>query len=127
MNFVDSFFDSDDGVDIPEIEVSLQEQIQESVNAVMLNPSNCSRIGVGKDGKLLCRFLGGEKETCTFKHPQSDISLKGTGVSNETTMPSTFRKQSPPGTFKKQPTSGKVHSIQEEFGAELEGHAEDGE
>jgi hypothetical protein len=106
VNFVDSFFESDDGAENLEQGKTIQELIQDSVNAVMLNPSNCSRIGVGRDGKLLCKFLGGEKATCTFKHPQSDMSLKGTGVSLDTS--STW-----PKTFKKQSHSGKVHSVQE--------------
>jgi hypothetical protein len=106
VNFVDSFFESDDGEEILEQRKTLQGYIQDSVNAVMINPSNCSRIGVGSDGKLLCKYLGGDKKTCTFKHPQSDMSLKGTGVSLDTTsiMPKSFNKHS---------HSGKVHSVQE--------------
>jgi hypothetical protein len=114
VNFVDSFFDSDDGAEASvqasncqDQQKMIQEQIQESVNAVMINPGNCSKIGIGKDGKLLCRFLAGEKATCTFKHPQSDMSLKGTGVSCETlsVLPKSFKKKISP--------SGKVHSVQE--------------
>ena len=114
VNFVDSFFDSDDGAEVSvqasncqDQQKMIQEQIQESVNAVMINPGNCSKIGIGKDGKLLCRFLAGEKATCTFKHPQSDMSLKGTGVSCETlsVLPKSFKKKTSP--------SGKVHSVQE--------------
>jgi hypothetical protein len=110
VNFVDSFFDSDDNaeasVQASDQQKMIQEQIQESVNAVMINPGNCSKIGIGKDGKLLCRFLAGEKATCTFKHPQSDMSLKGTGVSIETSsvLPKSFKKKVSP--------SGKVHSVQ---------------
>jgi hypothetical protein len=108
VNFVDSFFEADEGAEISGHNMSLHEHIQESVNAVMISPSNCAKIGVGKDGKLLCRFLAGEKATCTFKHPQSDMLLKGTGVSIDTSssLPKSF------GSAKKQSTPGRVHSIQ---------------
>jgi hypothetical protein len=68
----------------------------------MLNPGNCRNIGVGSDKKLLCRFLGGEKKSCTFKHPPSDLAMKGTGVSKDT-----ISKQ--PSSFSKQ--GGKIHAV----------------
>lgn len=120
VNFVDSFFDSDsdDGAEISHQSKSIHEQIQESVNAVMINPGNCSRIGVGKDGKLLCRFLAGEKAVCTFKHPTSDLALKGTGVSKEN-----FSKM--PKSFTKHQHASKVHSVLEADVDGSEGNADD--
>jgi hypothetical protein len=40
----------------------------------------CDRCGVGPDGKLKCKFLGGPKAVCIFVHPKEDIALKGKGV-----------------------------------------------
>ena len=41
----------------------------------------CDRCGVGPDGKLKCKFLGGSKASCIFLHPESDMKLKGKGFS----------------------------------------------
>jgi hypothetical protein len=57
--------------------------LQETVNQAMVGTEKCRKVGVGPDGKLLCRWLGGDRATCTFQHPPSDILLKGKGVSNE--------------------------------------------
>jgi hypothetical protein len=99
VNFVDQFFADETAV---EIDGSFQDEIQDQINAVMLSPGNCRNTGIGRDKKLLCRFLGGEKQSCTFKHPQSDMALKGTGVSIETTS-----KQPP--SFSKD--KGKIHAV----------------
>jgi hypothetical protein len=100
VNFVDQFFADEHTVE--EDEISLEGEIQDQINAVMLNPGSCRHIGVGSDKKLKCRFLGGEKKSCTFKHPPSDLALKGTGVSKDT-----IRKQPP--SFSKQ--GGKIHAV----------------
>ncbi len=105
VNFVDQFFADEHAVE--EDEPSFQGEIQDQINAVMLNPGNCRNVGVGRDKKLLCRFLGGEKQSCTFKHPQSDMALKGTGVSIETTS-----KQPP--SFPKH--KSKIHAVLSEEG-----------
>jgi hypothetical protein len=99
VNFVDQFFADETSVEIDE---SFQDEIQDQINAVMLNPGNCRNTGIGRDKKLLCRFLGGEKQSCTFKHPSSDMAMKGTGVSIETTskQPSSFSR-----------TKGKIHAV----------------
>jgi hypothetical protein len=44
------------------------------------NKEQCKRCGVGPDGKLICKFLGGPKAACIFSHPESDLRLKGRGV-----------------------------------------------
>jgi len=82
VNFVDQFFADEHAVDEDD---TFRSEIQDQINAVMLNPGNCRNCGVGKDGKLLCRFLGGDKASCTFKHPSADMALKGAGVSITTT------------------------------------------
>ena len=100
VNFVDQFFADEN--DVQEDEKSLEGEIQDQINAVMLNPGNCRHIGVGSDKKLLCRFLGGEKKSCTFKHPPTDLALKGAGVSKDT-----ISRQPP--SFSKQ--GGKIHAV----------------
>jgi hypothetical protein len=100
VNFVDQFFADENAVQ--EDETSMEGVIQDQINAVMLNPGNCRNIGVGSDKKLICRFLGGEKKSCTFKHPPSDLAMKGTGVSKDT-----ISKQ--PSSFSKQ--GGKIHAV----------------
>lgn len=57
------------------------EEWQMHVNAVISNGQKCSRVGKGPDGLLLCKFLGGPKETCIFIHPEEDYKLKGKGSS----------------------------------------------
>jgi hypothetical protein len=52
------------------------------VNAAISNGQKCSRVGKGPDGLLLCKFLGGPKETCIFAHPEEDYKLKGKGSSS---------------------------------------------
>jgi len=106
VNFVDAFFEQDP-------EERFEEQIQEQINSVMMNPGSCRKIGVGKDKKLLCKFLGGEKQSCIYKHPPSDLALKGTGVSIESVVSS----------FK--PRQGKVHAIVHEHQIEEEEQEED--
>lgn len=66
-----------------DVEPEREFDLQETVNQAMLGTEKCRKIGVGPDGKLLYRWLGGDRATCTFQHPPSDILLKGKGVSNE--------------------------------------------
>ena len=57
------------------------DEWQMLVNTAVANGQNCSRCGKGPDGLLLCKFLGGPKESCIFKHPEEDYKLKGKGFS----------------------------------------------
>jgi hypothetical protein len=57
------------------------EEWQMHVNAVLANGQSCSRVGKGPEGLLLCKFLGGPKESCIFKHPEEDYKLKRKGFS----------------------------------------------
>ena len=63
------------------------EIVEEHVNAAMAGDKNCKKSGIGKDGLLLCRWLG-EKGTCCFDHPSSELALKGKGVSKDSQNPS---------------------------------------
>jgi hypothetical protein len=65
------------------------QDVQDMVNAAMIGDKPCSRTGTGLDGLLNCRFLG-HNGTCTFKHPEADMQLKGKGV---TTKPSVTMPQ----------------------------------
>jgi hypothetical protein len=64
------------------------QDIQDMVNAALIGDKSCSRTGTGLDGLLNCRFLG-KNGTCTFKHPEADMRLKGKGVTEKpsVTMP----------------------------------------
>ena len=64
-----------------------EEIVEEHVNAAMAGDKNCKKSGIGKDGLLLCRWLG-EKGTCCFDHPSSELALKGKGVSKDSQNPS---------------------------------------
>jgi hypothetical protein len=75
--------ESHDSIGVP---LSIDEHVssdewQMLVNAAVANGQNCSRCGKGPDGLLLCKFLGGPKESCIFKHPEEDYKLKGKGFS----------------------------------------------
>lgn len=61
------------------------QDIQDLVNAALVGDKPCSRIGTGLDGLLNCRFLG-KNGTCTFKHPEADMRLKGKGVTEKPTV-----------------------------------------
>jgi hypothetical protein len=63
------------------------ELVQDQVNAALVGDKTCRNVGVGSDGKLKCRWLGGEKATCTFSHPPSDLSFKGKGVTKDVPSP----------------------------------------
>jgi hypothetical protein len=58
------------------------DQMQLQAYLAVSNKEQCKRIGVGPDGKLLCSFLGGPKASCIYSHPESDLKLKGRGVTN---------------------------------------------
>ena len=75
--------ESHDTIGVP---LSIDEHVssdewQMLVNATVASGQNCSRCGKGPDGLLLCKFLGGPKESCIFKHPEEDYKLKGKGFS----------------------------------------------
>jgi hypothetical protein len=61
------------------------QDIEDLVNAALVGDKPCSRIGTGLDGLLNCRFLG-KNGTCTFKHPEADMRLKGKGVTEKPTV-----------------------------------------
>ena len=65
----------------------MEDEMQDHVNAALVGEKKCRNIGVGSDKLLKCRFLGGEKATCTFEHPPSDLALKGKGVSKDQPSP----------------------------------------
>jgi hypothetical protein len=62
-----------------------EQDLQDLVNAAMVGDKACSRTGTGLDGLLNCRFLG-KNGTCTFKHPEADMRLKGKGVTEKPTI-----------------------------------------
>ena len=61
--------------------------MQDQVNAALSGGKTCRNVGIGKDGKVLCRWLGGDKAACTFDHPPADLALKGKGVSKDVPSP----------------------------------------
>jgi hypothetical protein len=58
------------------------EQMQLMAFLAVSNKEPCKRSGVGPDGKLKCKFLGGTKASCIFTHPESDLKLKGRGYTS---------------------------------------------
>jgi hypothetical protein len=80
-----------------EIHPEDNEELQDQVNLLSSNYQDvkCRHSGVGSDGKLKCKWLA-DNGTCLFKHPDSDISLKGKGVSKD------FAKSTPSHTRKVQ-------------------------
>jgi hypothetical protein len=72
---------------IQELQEQWEEEIQDQVNAALMGDKKCRNVGVGSDKLLKCRFLGGEKATCTFEHPTSDLALKGKGVTRDQPAP----------------------------------------
>jgi hypothetical protein len=66
--------------------LDIEEIVEEQVNAAMAGEKKCKKTGIGKDGLLFCRWLG-EKGTCCFDHPSSELALKGKGVSKEAPGP----------------------------------------
>jgi len=67
--------------------VQFEAEIQDQVNAALVGDRECRNKGVGSDKLLKCRFLGGDRATCTFTHPTSDLDLKGKGVSKDMPNP----------------------------------------
>ena len=67
------------------------DQMQLQAYLAVSNKEQCKRIGVGPDGKLICTFLGGPRASCIFTHPESDLKLKGRGVTStiRSTIPAT--------------------------------------
>jgi len=65
-----------------ELSDELDDQMQLQAYLAVSNKEQCKRLGVGPDGKLICRYLGGPKATCIFSHPESDLKLKGRGFTS---------------------------------------------
>jgi hypothetical protein len=75
--------------------------LQDLINAAMTGDKSCSRTGTGLDGLLNCRYLG-KNGTCTFKHPEADMRLKGKGVTEKpsaTMLPGTVLSSRPSKAF----------------------------
>jgi hypothetical protein len=76
-------FPKDDLVMLEEGNLEIEEDESQSQLLAFLAESagkkSCDRIGVGPDGKLKCKFLGGPKAVCIFAHPKEDVELKGKG------------------------------------------------
>jgi hypothetical protein len=73
----------EDLVMLEECNLEIEEDESQSQLLAFLAESagkkSCDRIGVGPDGKLKCKFLGGPKAVCIFAHPKEDVELKGKG------------------------------------------------
>ena len=67
--------------------VEFEAEIQDQVNAALVGDRECRNKGVGSDKLLKCRFVGGDRATCTYSHPASDLALKGKGVSKDVPNP----------------------------------------
>jgi hypothetical protein len=86
------------------------QDIQDLVNAALAGDKQCSRIGTGLDGLLNCRFLG-KNGTCTFKHPEADLRLKGKGVTEKPSV------TIPQGAVISSRPSKAFHTVDETFEA----------
>jgi hypothetical protein len=64
------------------------EEIQDRANVLKSNfgAVQCRYSGVGSDGKLKCKWLGGPEASCLFKHQDSDMQFKGKGVTKDLAM-----------------------------------------
>jgi len=67
------------------------EEIQDRANMLKSNLSavQCRYGGVGSDGKLKCKWLASSEASCLFKHQDSDMHLKGKGVTKDLAMSQT--------------------------------------
>ena len=61
------------------------EEIQDRANMLISNfgAVQCKDGGVGSDGKLKCKWLASSEGSCLFKHQDSDMLLKGKGVTKD--------------------------------------------
>jgi hypothetical protein len=78
---LDDDFPKDDLVEECNLEIE-EDESQSQLLAFLAESAgkkSCDRIGVGPDGKLKCKFLGGPKAVCIFAHPKEDVELKGKG------------------------------------------------
>jgi hypothetical protein len=64
------------------------EEIQDRANMLKSNfgAMQCRYGGVGSDGKLKCKWLANPEGGCLFKHQDSDMQLKGKGVTKDLAM-----------------------------------------
>lgn len=78
--------DDQDSISVQEFdenaEHSEDDQMQLMAFLAVANKEPCKRSGVGPDGKLKCKFLGGTKAACIFTHPEFDMKLKGRGYTS---------------------------------------------
>ena len=97
-----------------EIDEALQDQVneelQDQVNMLQSNYGEvkCRHGGVGSDGKLKCKWLA-DNGTCLFKHSDSDLILRGKGVSKD------FNKSTPTHTRKVQMVTASLSSDEEDL------------
>jgi hypothetical protein len=64
---------------------ALAQGIQDRANMLISNfgAVQCKDGGVGSDGKLKCKWLASSEGSCLFKHQDSDMRLKGKGVTKD--------------------------------------------
>jgi hypothetical protein len=81
-----SELDEFDQIDTHDVEDD--EEIQDRANVLKTNfgAVQCRYNGVGSDAKLKCKWLGGPEASCLFKHQDSDMQLKGKGVTKDLAM-----------------------------------------
>jgi hypothetical protein len=90
-NFDEGMIQVDDQLDgVCESEDN-DEQMQLMANLAAHNKEPCRRAGVGPDGKLKCKFLGGPKAQCIFVHSEDDMKLKGRGFTPSTPAVAPFK------------------------------------
>ena len=69
----------------------IDDQMQLMAYLAAHNKEPCRRAGVGPDGKLRCKFLGGPKAQCIFVHSDDDMKLKGRGFTLSTPATASFK------------------------------------
>jgi hypothetical protein len=87
----DEEIEVDDNPDCRDDEENVDDQMQLMAYLAAHNKEPCKRAGVGPDGKLKCKFLGGPKAQCIFVHPEDDMKLKGRGFTLSTPSPGSFK------------------------------------
>lgn len=73
---------ADDDVDL---DSECEEETQNSVNMLQSHSGavKCRHEGLGSDGKVKCKWLGGPEASCVYKHPELDLKMKGKGQSQD--------------------------------------------
>ena len=89
-------YDEDESAEIAEHtdrceDEEIDDQMQLMAYLAAHNKEPCRRAGVGPDGKLRCKFLGGPKAQCIFVHSEDDMKLKGRGFTLSTPATASFK------------------------------------